>query len=60
MRLTLMVSCVAVIVTTHLVQAQEVFVASFRTRNHRVAGDVYALSDSVLEVRNFRYDGTAP
>ena len=61
MRLTLIASCcVAVMATTCLVQAQEVFVASFRTRNHRVAGDVYALSDSVLEVRNFSYDGTAP
>jgi hypothetical protein len=58
MRLALLFSCLAVMATR--LQAQEVFVASFNTRNHLVAGDVYALSDKVLEVRNFSYDGDAP
>ena len=35
-------------------------IGSFVSRAHDVAGDVYALSDRVLEIRNFVYDGTAP
>ena len=27
-------------------------------REHAVAGDVYLISDRVLEIRNFAYDGT--
>ncbi|KAL7560042.1 hypothetical protein ACA910_000081 [Epithemia clementina (nom. ined.)] len=45
---------------TTVVQADEVFLGSFLTRAHQVAGDVYALSDRILEARNFVYDGEAP
>lgn len=40
--------------------AEEVPLGSFTTREHRVNGEVVALSETVLEVRNFEYDGTAP
>ena len=35
-------------------------IGSFVGRAHDVAGDVYVLSDRVLEIKNFVYDGTAP
>lgn len=38
----------------------EVFLGSLTTRAHDVSGDVYALSERVIEVRNFFYDGTGP
>jgi hypothetical protein len=58
MRLALLFSSLTVMATR--IQAQEVFVGSFTTSAHLVAGDVYALSDQVLEVRNFIYDGEGP
>lgn len=42
------------------VDAQEVFLGSLRTLDHQVSGDVYLLSEKVIEVRNFIYDGRGP
>lgn len=33
---------------------------NFKTLYHKVAGEVYALDDSTLFIKNFMYDGTAP
>eukprot|EP00934_Nitzschia_sp_Nitz4_P009271 Nitzschia sp. Nitz4//scaffold34_size148208//9904//13263//NITZ4_002957-RA/size148208-augustus-gene-0.67-mRNA-1//-1//CDS//3329548726//9261//frame0 len=38
----------------------ELFLGSLSTRQHLVAGDVYLLSESVMEIRGFSYDGLAP
>ena len=38
----------------------EVLLGNFPTRGHRVSGQVFALSERVLEIRGFFYDGTAP
>jgi Electron transfer DM13 len=38
----------------------EVSLGTLRTRGHRVSGQVVALSESVLEIRNLVYDGFAP
>ena len=40
--------------------AQEINIGSFRERQHNVSGDVVALSERVLEIRNFEYDGQGP
>ena len=37
-----------------------IFLGSFRTRAHRVAGDVYLLTERIMEIRGYSYDGTAP
>ena len=39
---------------------KEVSLGSFTTRAHGLAGEVVILSERVLEVRQFAYDGTAP
>lgn len=38
----------------------ELVLGSFTTRAHDVEGTVVALSDRVLEIRNFKFDGLAP
>jgi hypothetical protein len=43
-----------------LVTAQEVSLGFFTTLAHRLQGEVVLLSDRVMEVRGFVYDGTAP
>lgn len=40
--------------------AEDISLGSIVGRAHDVSGEVYVLSDRVLEVRNFAYDGTAP
>jgi len=42
------------------VDAQELFLGPLVERDHDVNGDVYVLSERVLEIRNFEYDGTGP
>lgn len=42
------------------VDAQELFLGSLRTLDHQVSGNVYLLSEKVIEVRDFTYDGTGP
>lgn len=37
-----------------------IFLGSFRTRAHRVAGDVFLLTERIMEIRGYSYDGTAP
>jgi hypothetical protein len=46
--------------STVAVQAAEISIGSFTTRNHDVTGEIVAISDRVLEVRNFVFDGDAP
>jgi Electron transfer DM13 len=41
-------------------QEEGFFLGSLRTLNHLVSGDVFLLSEKVLEIRGFSYDGTAP
>ena len=41
-------------------QSDGVFLSSFTTRSHLVAGDLYLISDRVLEIRNYVYDGAGP
>jgi hypothetical protein len=43
-----------------LAQSTELSLGSITTRMHNVAGDVVLLSDRLLEVRSFVYDGEAP
>ncbi|CAB9531981.1 domon domain-containing protein (Partial), partial [Seminavis robusta] len=38
----------------------ELVLGTFTDRAHDITGEVVALSDRVLEVRGFGYDGTAP
>merc|ERR1712018_211105 len=39
----------------------QTMVGSFETRQHNVKGDVYFTGDdTVLEIKNFHYDGTGP
>jgi Electron transfer DM13 len=38
----------------------EVSLGALPSRGHRVAGQVFALSERVLEIRGFFYDGAAP
>jgi hypothetical protein len=38
----------------------EIFLGSLTTNAHLVSGDVYLLSERILEVRNFVYDGEGP
>ena len=37
-----------------------IFLGSFRTRAHRVAGDIFLLTERIMEIRGYSYDGTAP
>ena len=39
---------------------EELDIGTFENTSHQLSGQVVALSDSVLEVRNFRYDGLGP
>ena len=43
-----------------LVASQEVSIGSFTERDHDVRGDVFVLSERVIEIRNFMYDGQGP
>ena len=46
---------------TSTCSAQEpVFLSSFTTRSHQVAGDLYVISERVLQIRNYVYDGDGP
>ena len=36
------------------------FLGTLATRAHQVTGDVYLMSEKVIEIRGFTYDGTAP
>ena len=49
-------------ITDHKVVAQStgISLGNLTTRMHSVAGEVFVLSERVLEVRGFVYDGTAP
>jgi hypothetical protein len=47
-------AALAVIATSSLVNAQ-ISVGSFTTRAHQVAGEVFVLSERVLEIRDFVY-----
>lgn len=38
----------------------EIFIGPLITKAHLVGGDVYLLSDKVLEIRNYVYDGDGP
>ena len=42
------------------VPAQELFLGEFREILHNVGGKAYALSERVIEIREFRYDGAGP
>ena len=42
------------------IASAEVLIGPFITRNHDVVGTVYALSERVLEIRGFTFDGAAP
>ena len=42
------------------VEAEPVSIGNLITRNHDVEGEVVFISESVLEIRNFRFDGSAP
>ena len=37
---------------------QGVLLGSFRTLQHLVRGDVYAIDEKTIRIENFRYDGT--
>jgi len=51
----------AVTVARHgRVSSQEISLGSFTERAHDVNGQVFALSERVLEIRNFEYDGQGP
>ena len=51
----------AVTVARHgLVSSQEISLGSFTERAHNVNGELFALSERVLEIRNFEYDGLGP
>jgi len=41
-------------------QAAEVFLGDLANRFHDIGGSVFALSDRLIEIRNFSYDGTGP
>jgi len=41
-------------------QAREVFLGEIPTRSHGVSGQVYAIGDRTIAVRNLNYDGQAP
>jgi len=43
-----------------IASAQEIFLGSFITKAHQVSGDVYLLSEKVLEIRDYTYDGQGP
>ena len=37
---------------------QSVLLGSFRTLQHQVRGDLYAIDEKTIRIENFRYDGT--
>jgi len=39
---------------------EDIFLGPLVERDHDVNGEVYVLSERVLEIRNFEYDGTGP
>ena len=41
-----------------IVDSQLVSLGSFRTLQHQVRGDVYAVDQKTIRIENFRYDGT--
>ena len=60
------ISCIAAVcapsafTAVHAQSSTGIPLGSFVTRMHNVAGDVVLLSERVMEVRNFVYDGEAP
>lgn len=46
--------------TVVVAQSSELLLGNLTTRMHNVAGEVFLLSERVLEVRGFVYDGQAP
>lgn len=65
---TRMLLLLFLLICTPLIDAQSafqptdggIFLGSFRTRAHRVAGDVFLLTERIMEIRGYSYDGTAP
>jgi hypothetical protein len=53
-------SCFGALAPTDPAEQEPVFLSSLRTRSHDVAGDVYLVSERVLQIRNYVYDGTGP
>lgn len=43
-----------------MAKAQEASLGTFQNTQHRVDGEVVVISESVIEIRGFTYDGTAP
>ena len=62
MRLLLLFACVSAAIAQPTFQPTDggIFLGSFRTRAHRVAGDVFLLTERIMEIRDYSYDGTAP
>jgi Electron transfer DM13 len=59
--MTMMMMMMAMILLVVVeVTCAELVLGSLVTRAHRVAGDVVVLSERVLEIRGFVYDGAAP
>lgn len=57
---TLLATVVALIYPCNFAHAQGIFLGTLSTNAHQVTGDVYLLSEKILEIRGFTYDGTAP
>mmetsp|Transcript_9066 Transcript_9066/g.15013 ORF Transcript_9066/g.15013 Transcript_9066/m.15013 type:complete len:184 (+) Transcript_9066:249-800(+) len=62
MRLFLLFACISAAIAQTAFQPTDggIFLGSFRTRAHRVAGDVFLLTERIMEIRGYSYDGTAP
>jgi Electron transfer DM13 len=60
---SLTILCLVVFLSSVAVEdvAEEpLFLGSLSSQGHLVSGDVWLLSEKILEIRNFTYDGTAP
>lgn len=57
---TMMLAILLAFIMVTASSAVEISLGSFRTRQHRVAGEVVAINSRVLEIRGFVYDGAAP
>ena len=53
-------SLLIALLTFPIVSSKEVFLGEFREILHQVGGKAYALSEKVIEIREFRYDGQGP
>ena len=51
------VNCL-VILSLIYIDGQGVRLGSFRTLQHQVRGDVFAIDEKTIRIENFRYDGT--